>query len=730
MSAATSTSPGISLLLDDRYRVEGPIARGGMATVHRGHDQRLDRVVALKIMHPHLAMDEDFRRRFGREARAAARLAHRNVVGVFDQGEDEDRIYLAMELVEGETLRARIVEQERLTVRETLAITAQVLEALVAAHGAGIVHRDIKPENILIDHHDVVKVADFGLARAVGSTNSSASASLLGTVAYISPEVVTRGESDERSDLYSLGVVLFEMLTGRQPFLGEQPVHVAFQHVHEDIPAPSTLVSGVPRALDSLVTWAAARPVEQRPASAADLLRAVRELAATLPESVLEARPQPREDDDTSDVPRMTATLDEVAAELGHGPRAFPSALLAGAIDAEDSPAMIEADAWATGAEVQGFASGGSEGPRGSGAAEVDPAEADGDEPADAAAASGAAGRGAGGTSGAPDDDRDGEESRLVVLRAPRTPRGRHLPQGTRRRSRPMALLAALSLAAALVAGAWTGGDWYLNTGPGADRTVPLVTGTPFADAEAALTAADLSVTTEERFDDGVPAGHVIAASPSTGSTVKKGTGIHMVVSKGEQTFPVPQLEGVDFETARSEVEDLGLDLIEDDPEYSETVPEGEIISQSAAAEALPAGGEVHVVVSQGRQPLAVPDQTGRGGSDARSALESAGFQVTSEQAHSSSVPRGAVISQSPASGSLFRGDSVHLVTSLGPEMVAVPDVFRKPEDEARAALESAGFAVEVVHDKGDPVFGLVYEQSATAGEDLEKGSTVTLKVF
>ncbi|WP_246821610.1 protein kinase, partial [Brachybacterium sp. HMSC06H03] len=323
MSSATSTSPGISLLLDDRYRVEEPIARGGMATVHRGHDQRLDRVVALKIMHPHLAMDEDFRRRFGREARSAARLAHRNVVGVFDQGEDEDRIYLAMELIEGETLRARIVERGRLTVGESLEITAQVLEALVAAHGAGIVHRDIKPENILLDRQDTVKVADFGLARAIGANNSSTGAALLGTVAYISPEVVTRGEADERSDLYSLGVVLFEMLTGRQPFRGEQPVHIAFQHVHEDIPAPSTLVSGIPRSLDSLITWACARGVEQRPASAADLLKAVRELLRTLPAAVLAARPEEIEPSDTGDVPRPTSSLDEVAADISRGPRVF-----------------------------------------------------------------------------------------------------------------------------------------------------------------------------------------------------------------------------------------------------------------------------------------------------------------------------------------------------------------------------------------------------------------------
>ncbi|MDN5821213.1 MAG: PASTA domain-containing protein, partial [Brachybacterium sp.] len=309
-------------------------------------------------------------------------------------------------------------------------------------------------------------------------------------------------------------------------------------------------------------------------------------------------------------------------------------------------------------------------------------------------------------------------------------PRGRHLPHGTRRRSRPMALLATLSLIAALAFGAWTGGDWYLNTGPGADRTVPLVIGTPLADAEASLTATGLSVSTQEQFDETVPAGHVISASPSTGSTVKKGADIQVVVSKGEQTFPVPQLVGLDLDGARTEVETLGLELVQDDPEYSETAPEGEIVSQSSSADALPAGGEVHIVVSQGRQPITVPDQGGRSGESARAALQEAGFTVTSAQAHSGSVPQGAVISQSPASGTLFRGDTVHLVTSLGPEMVTVPDVFRSPEAEARSTLEDAGFAVEVVHDKGEPAFELVYEQSAAAGSELEKGSTITLKVF
>lgn len=666
----------MSLLLDDRYRVEGLIARGGMATVHRGHDQRLDRVVALKIMHPHLATDEDFRRRFGREARSAARLAHRNVVGVFDQGEDADSVYLAMELVEGGTLRARLAEEPRQSVREVLDVTAQVLEALVAAHRAGIVHRDIKPENILIDRAGVVKVADFGLARAIGTSNSSASASLLGTVAYISPEVVTRGHSDERSDLYALGVVLFEMLTGTQPFTGEQPVHVAFQHVHEDIPAPSTVVSGAPRELDSLVTWAAARSVEQRPASAEDLLRAVHELRRSLPRTVLDTRPRPREDHDTGEVPRPTVLLEEVVAGLEASPRPFRLPVPVGA----EAPQEHETSAA--------------------------PEE------------------------GGPETPEEPVAPRAVVLRAPRPRRGRHCPPKSRHRSRAMAWMAALSLVAVLALGGWSGTTWYLTVGPGADRTVPVLVGTELSDAEAALNAADLSTRTEERFDASVPEGHVLSSSPTSGESVKRGADVHVVVSKGEETFAVPDLEGRTVDEARSHVEEQGLVLVEDDAVWSETVPAGEVISQSQEADALPAGGEVHVVASQGREPISIPDQTGREGEAAAAALEDAGFTVTTSQTHSGSVPEGSVVSQSPESGSAHRGDAVELVTSLGPEMITVPDVFRLSEDEARSELESAGFEVTVEHDRGEPVFGLVYEQSATAGSELAKGSTVTITVF
>ncbi|MGY5764370.1 PASTA domain-containing protein [Brachybacterium sp. DNPG3] len=705
MSSATSTSPGISQLLDDRYRVEEPIARGGMATVYRGHDERLDRVVALKIMHPHLAQDEDFRRRFAREARSAARLAHRNVVGVFDQGSDEDRIYLAMELVEGETLRARITEEGRLTVGDALDVTAQVLEALVAAHAAGIVHRDIKPENILIDPEGVVKVADFGLARAIGTSNSSASTTLLGTVAYISPEVVTRGHCDERSDLYSLGVVLFEMLTGSQPFLGDQPVHIAFQHVHEDIPAPSVRAQGVPRELDALVTWASDRRVEQRPASASELLRSVRELQSQLSPAALDGRPRPISDPDTGEVPRLTASLDEIVAELHGDARVFPPSW-GGAL-----PPAVDAESALDAADSDGPPDGGADGTAADSDTDTD---TDTDRPS--------------GDARSADDESAGPNT--VVLRRPRGRRGRHLRQGARRRSPALAALAWLVLVGALATGGWTGYGWYANTGPGADRTIPVLAGTQLRDAEAMLDASGLSVRTVERFDDTVPAGHVISADPAAGTTVKKGENVRLVVSKGVELFTVPEVEGETLEDATAQIEALGLVIVEDDPAYSETVAAGVVISQEQDAAELPAGGEVHVVVSQGREPISIPSVVGRSGSEARSTLEGRGFVVTSTSQYSGSVPAGAVISQSPASGTAYRGDTVSVVTSLGPEMVTVPDVFKKTEADAVAALQAAGFSVTVEYENDDPVFDLVYQQSAEAGSELAKGSTITITIF
>ena len=240
------TDPVVGLVLEGRYRLEERLARGGMSTVYVGHRPAAAPTVAVKVMAEHLAHDPTFVDRFTREARAAAMLSHPNVVGVFDQGSDQGLVFLVMELVRGRTLRDLLTARGRLTVAEAFAVLEPVLAGLAAAHRAGIVHRDIKPENVLIGDDGVVKVADFGLARAVVGTGQTSQTGgvLIGTVAYLSPEQVERGRADARSDVYAAGIVLYEMLTGHPPYGGDTPLAVAYQHVHHDVPGA---VGGGPR---------------------------------------------------------------------------------------------------------------------------------------------------------------------------------------------------------------------------------------------------------------------------------------------------------------------------------------------------------------------------------------------------------------------------------------------------------------------------------------------------
>ena len=273
----------IGRLIDGRYRVESLIARGGMATVYLGTDTRLDRTVALKIMHAELANDEDFVRRFVVEARSIARLSHPNVVTVFDQGTDGRTLYLAMEHVPGRTLRDLLNERGRLGPDEALDIMDGVLAGLAAAHDAGIAHRDVKPENVLLTDSMVVKVADFGLARLLAGVSETKSGMIIGTAAYLAPEQVAGQTADARTDVYAAGVMLFELLTGTQPHTGDTPLAVAYKHVNEVVPPPSSVVPGLPSALDTLVALATSRDPELRPGDAGQFLRAVTGVRHALP---------------------------------------------------------------------------------------------------------------------------------------------------------------------------------------------------------------------------------------------------------------------------------------------------------------------------------------------------------------------------------------------------------------------------------------------------------------
>src|SRR3954471_10166415 len=265
----TLSDPLVDRLLDGRYAIEARVARGGMASVYLATDVRLERRVAVKVMHAALAEDPEFVARFNREARAAARLSHPDVVAVYDQGTDDGHVFLVMEYVPGATLRDVLRDRGRLSPGEAVAVMDHVLAALGAAHAAGLVHRDVKPENVLVTPDGRVKVTDFGLARAVaGSSVTGDSGMMFGTAAYVAPEQVTGGIADVRSDVYSAGVLMFELLTGVVPFSGDTPVAVAYRHVNEDIPAPSTLVGGIPYELDALVAAATDRDAAQRPADA------------------------------------------------------------------------------------------------------------------------------------------------------------------------------------------------------------------------------------------------------------------------------------------------------------------------------------------------------------------------------------------------------------------------------------------------------------------------------
>jgi beta-lactam-binding protein with PASTA domain len=279
---ATLADPLVGRLLDGRYQVEAQVAMGGMATVYRAMDIRLDRQVALKVMHADLARDEEFVNRFIGEAKSVARLSHPNVVAVFDQGRDGSYLYLAMEYLSGRTLRNLLDERGWFPPREALAIMVPLLSGLAAAHTAGIVHRDVKPENVLVAPDGHLKVVDFGLARALTMSSQTRTGLIIGTVAYLAPEQVTGTGADARTDIYAAGIVLFELLTGAKPHTGESPLSVAYKHVNEAIPAPSRLAGGISPEVDQLVLQATSRDPRGRPSDAGEFLRSVHDVMRTL----------------------------------------------------------------------------------------------------------------------------------------------------------------------------------------------------------------------------------------------------------------------------------------------------------------------------------------------------------------------------------------------------------------------------------------------------------------
>ncbi|WP_432562817.1 Stk1 family PASTA domain-containing Ser/Thr kinase [Kineococcus sp. SYSU DK003] len=619
---ATLSDPLVGRRLDGRYRVLGRIGRGGMGVVYRAEDERLDRAVALKVLRSDLAHDPTARARFVREAKSAARLGHPGIVAVLDQGVDSEggteTAYLVMELVDGRTLRDVVLDSGALTPGEALGVTADVLDALAEAHRKGVLHRDVKTANVLVADDGRVKVADFGLARAASTSGQSTTVGtgdLMGTAEYLAPEQLEAREPDARSDVYGVGVMLYEMLTGAPPFTGESPFSIAYKHVHEPVPPPSTKVPGLPRALDALVLDALAKDPFERPADAGEMLEQLRAVRSSL-------------------------TPEQLAV------RAVPS----------EAPATV------------------------------------------------------GGT------------TRLEKVRAS-DPR----PQGHQgHRSRRGLLVGLVLLVLAVAAGL----SWYFLAGPGAYTTTPSVAGRSPQEARAQLQAAGLDVEEQQGYSDTVAEGLVVQTDPAAGDRVRKDGTVTIVVSQGVQTFTVPGVVGTPRDEAQDQLVSTGLAVGDVTEDFSEDVAQGSVIASTpAAGEVVPHDTPVALVVSKGRQPIDVPDVVGQSRDAAQEAITDVGLAVgeVTEQI-SESVPKGAVVSQTPDDGTLFRGDAVALVVSSGPPLVAVPEVQGKNVDAARQQLEGLGFQVRVENVLGG-VFGTVRSSDPAAGQSIPKGSTITLTV-
>jgi serine/threonine-protein kinase len=633
----------IGRLVDGRYQVRSRIARGGMATVYLATDLRLERRVAIKVMHGHLADDESFKQRFIQEARSAARLAHPNVVNVFDQGQDADSAYLVMEYLPGITLRDLLQEYGSLTPEQTLDISEAVLSGLAAAHKAGIVHRDLKPENVLLADDGRIKIGDFGLARAANN-NTATGAALLGTVAYLSPELVTRGIADTRSDIYAVGIMMYEMLTGEQPFRGEQPMQIAYQHANDVVPTPSTVNTRIPAELDELVLWATARDPEHRPRDARTMLDQLHDTEAliktALPETATGAQRTVVMPSSTPPVaPASEAETQVLASRLKARPAAaeVPDSTAALAVASQKRRGrgiwlLILVVVLAAVAGTTGWYFG-----VGPGSKVTIPQSIEGKTPAEA-------------------------EAILVNL-------GFEVADQNGSIDSPTVAVDAVAqtdpeIGSAIAKGATV--QLLISTGP---KPIPfgdaIVRGMPVSDAQAAIEAAPWTLAgTTVQFDPEVPKDAVIDVLGADGATSILGVETYgelqeltLIVSAGA----VPDVSNKTLDEAIGMLAAVGITATAGSQDYHDTIPEGNVIGiELAEGQVLHPDDVVTLQTSRGPAPVDVPDIIGWTWGDAKAKLDELGIRYQYNEGADLAPELVTVKSTDPNAGTtIHRGDTI-----------------------------------------------------------------------
>lgn len=701
----STLDPLIGKIIDSRYLINARLARGGMASVYRATDQRLGREVAMKIIHPHLAEQEDFTNRFIQEARSAAALSNAHIVNVHDQGiadtPDGQRAYLVMELVTGPNLRRSLSENGSFSLGTTLEITRQTLIALSAAHEKGYVHRDVKPENILLSapisnsdiaprSHVNAKVADFGLARAAASSTGMQTSSVLGTVAYIAPEIVARSKVTPASDVYSVGIMIYELLAGKLPYSGESPLAIAYAHVNDPVPRLSDLAEWIPPAIDSLIALYTAKDAQKRPQNAAAALDVLDDITESIPEELMIRRIP------VFPAKRTSALLGTERIEsksksdnLAQSDTALTHTAIISESDTTQIATALPQDLTPTDSEATTVYQ-----------TNVFPSN----YPISASTTQIPAAAGASATTAHPQHK-----------------------QKTKKRGKRTALIILLLFLLLGIGSA--GGYWYFTAGPGLRIAIPSVAALDQAAAEKKLQAAGFEFEIQHEFSDEIAKSQAIGTDPNAGTKIHPSKTVKLIISDGVEYRKVPDVKNKSLESG-TELLKAETFSIESSENWSEDVPKGQIISQDpAAGSSIPHDSVVKVVLSKGRQPLPVPQLLGMPIDQANSMLAELGLKSEVIEEFSDEVAKGKVISQDVANGEVrYRNDVIKLVVSKGPKLVEVPNVVGQQEGSAKQVLERAGFKVEIERILGG-FFGTVRLQNPGAGEMVPPGSVIKLSV-
>ena len=688
------------IVLGKRYEVLSKVGAGGMADVYKGKDRMLNRYVAIKVLKKEYKEDENFVRKFRSEAQAAAGLMHPNIVNVYDVGEDRGLYYMVMELVEGITLKEYIEKKGRLSHKEVISIAIQMCTGLGVAHAADIIHRDIKPQNIIISKDGKVKVTDFGIAKA--TTSNTVSSNAMGSVHYTSPEQARGGFSDQRSDIYSVGITLFEMVTGQVPFDGDSTVSVAIKHLQEEIMSPSELVPDIPYSLEQIILKCTQKNSERRYRNTDELIQDMKRSLVDPDGDFVAIPPQ-----------RNANTVIIRGDELD---------IIGDAYEDEDDFDEYDSRDFGRDREYD----------------EYDDGEYDGhgyDDDYD--------------DRGYDDDyDRDYDDFDDEFDEYD----SRHGSGGVNpRMNKVMKILTAVVIVIILfiviftigkTAGLFKFGPTLKNEKTKDDEVkVPNVVGKTKAEAEKELNELGLGFKVdEEKESNKYEAGTVSEQKTEPGKKVKKHTTIHVVVSSAlvGNKIKVPDVSGMSEDDARSRLQQEGFKKIATPQyEYNDSVAEGDVIGTTPAANAeATEDTEIVMRVSKGTEKKTVPNLIGMMDADAQSAILAEGLVVGSVgYEYNDDVPEGQVYAQSVDGGKkVAPGTAVGISVSNGPkpaEKVEVPPVTDTSLENARQLLSSAGLSVgNVSYQYSDSVTaGNVISCSPGVGNSVEEGTSVSLVV-